>query len=116
MRSAHGEIGEIRLPVRSTRSPKLSRLRACLYRRIWRPDSSFTFNLALQQFVPYDRQLFHLGLRKPFEEPPTHPGQVGRGRLGQPLGPRPGDAREHLARIVVTPMAFEESLAFHPIY
>jgi len=38
------------------------RLRACLYRRIWRPDSLFTFNLALQKLIPYDRQLFHQGL------------------------------------------------------
>jgi len=76
-----GAIGEIRLPVRSRRSPKPSRLRVCLNRRIWRPDFSFTFNLALQQLIPYARQLFHLSLRKPFEEPPTHPSQVGRGRL-----------------------------------
>ena len=38
------------------------RLKACLYRRMWRPDSSFTFNLALQKLIPHDRQLFHLGL------------------------------------------------------
>src|SRR3712207_8261594 len=55
------------------------------------------------------RQLFHLCLRKPFEEPPTYPGQVGRGRLRQPLEPRAGDAREYLARIALTPRSEEHT-------
>src|SRR5215211_6071844 len=70
----------------------------------------------LHELVPYDRQLFQLGLRKPFEEHPTNPGQVGRGGLRQPLETRLGNASEHLARITFTLMAFEQPLALEPIY